>query len=314
MSTPRPKWPQGAKAAIVITLDNMGEAADLDRNLWPPNQPIGNHYSVKQVLPQLLAILKKHNVQITYFVEAWNFTVYPSVISSQLASAGHEIGWHAWRHEAWSKLSSPEAERANIARSFGEEEGLESFVREGGAGEGVKDIYRGFRPPGGIAHGERTLRLLREFGLEYISPAGQYAAKVGIGGGGGTTTEGGIAVLPFRWSTVDAYYYMETFAKLRAIKGVFGEEVQSAEVLKEWYIRQVDGAIEEGGYLSFLFHPFLTNVEDRVRVFEEVVEYLVKKRDAGEIWLARCCDVAEWIAGHPGVVGDDPVLDETTWR
>lgn len=51
-----------------------------------------------------------------------------------------------------------------------------------------------------------------------------------------------------------------------------------------------------------------------MRVFEEVVEYLVKKRDAGEIWLARCCEVADWIAGHPDVVGEDPVLDETTWR
>ncbi|PIA96165.1 hypothetical protein CB0940_10527 [Cercospora beticola] len=308
MSATKSKWPKGAKAAIVVTLDNMGEAADLDRNLWPQDQPIGNHYSVKQVLPQLLSILKKHDVKITYFVESWNFTVYPSAISDQLASAGHEIGWHAWRHEAWSRLTDPEAERANIARSFGDE-GLKGFMQKGGPGEEIKDIYKGFRPPGGIVHGERTLKLLREYGLRYISPAGHHAARVGIEGG-----KDSIVVLPFRWSTVDAYYYMETFAKLRTLKGVLPEEVQSAEVLKEWYIRQVDEAIEEGGYLSFLFHPFLTNAEDLVRVFEEVVEYLVKKRDAGEIWLARCCEVADWIAGHPDVVGEDPVLDETTWR
>ncbi|KAI5364017.1 Putative NodB domain, glycoside hydrolase/deacetylase, beta/alpha-barrel [Septoria linicola] len=301
-------WPNGAKAAIALTIDNMGEAADLDRGLWPEDQPIGNHFSVKEVLPQFLSILKKYDIKATYFVESWNLTVYPDAIAKQIAAAGHEIGWHAWRHEAWSKLKDADVEHANIARSFGPE-GLAGFLAEGAPGEGITDIYKGFRPPGGIVHGERSLKLFREYALKYLSPAGNDAAIVSIDEG-----KDSIIVLPFRWSTVDAYYYMETFGKLRQIKGDLPEEPQTEEVLKKHYIAQIDRAIAEGGYLSFLFHPFLNNKPERLQVFEDVVKYLAEKRDSNDIWLARCCDVTDWISSNPGIVGTDPALDETTWR
>lgn len=302
------KWPNGAKAAVALTVDNMGEAADLDRGLWPENEPIGNHYSVVSVLPKFLSVLAKYDIKATYFIESWNLTVYPEAISKQIATAGHEIGWHAWRHEAWSKLKDAETERANIARSFGPE-GLEGFTAEGAPGEDITDIYKGFRPPGGIIHGERTLKLLREYGIRYISPAGEHAAKMKV-----DDVKDSIVILPFRWSTVDAYYYMETFGKLRTIKGELPEEPQSEEVLKQKYIAQIDRAIAEGGYLSFLFHPFLNDKTERLQVFEDVVSYLAEKRDQGDVWLARCCDITDWINEHEGIVGDDPAFDETTWR
>lgn len=152
-----PQWPNGARAAIALTIDNMGEAADLDRNLWPQSEPIGNHYSVKEVLPRFLANLAKHDISATYFVEAWNFGIYPDAI--QQIAENHEVGWHAWRHEAWSKLKDEHAERANFDRSFGVE-GLGSLTGEG-ASSGGATMYKGFRPPGGIIHGERTLNLCR---------------------------------------------------------------------------------------------------------------------------------------------------------
>ncbi|CAK7206704.1 hypothetical protein SEUCBS139899_009508, partial [Sporothrix eucalyptigena] len=48
----RPRWPNGARAAIALTIDNMGEAADLNRKLWPASKPIGDHYSVTKALPE----------------------------------------------------------------------------------------------------------------------------------------------------------------------------------------------------------------------------------------------------------------------
>lgn len=187
------------------------------------------------------------------------------------------------------------------------------------------------------------MKLVREFGVEYISPAGRDAAVVKFGGGkkeqkqekkeGEEGKEGekedSIVILPFRWSTVDAYYYMETFSKLRTIKGELPEAVQTEETLKKFYIAQIDSAIAEGQaqqqqgekgkgggakYLSFLFHPFLNDSPERLQVFEDVVKYLAEKRDQGQVWLARCCDVTEWIRQHPGMVGADPGWDETVWR
>ncbi|EMF12945.1 uncharacterized protein SEPMUDRAFT_149477 [Sphaerulina musiva SO2202] len=226
-----------------------------------------------------------------------------------------------------------------------------------GGEERKKRMYKGFRPPGGIIHGERTMELVREFGVEYISPAGRDAAVVKFGGGkkeqkqekkegeegegeegegeegegeegeGEEEKEDSIVILPFRWSTVDAYYYMETFSKLRTIKGELPEAVQTEETLKKFYIAQIDSAIAEGQaqqqgkekgggakYLSFLFHPFLNDSPERLQVFEDVVKYLAEKRDQGQVWLARCCDVTEWIRQHPGMVGADPGWDETVWR
>lgn len=357
--TSPPTWPNNAPLAISLTIDNMGEAADLDRNLWKPTPStptIGEHFSVKKVLPQFLEILRKYGVQVTYFIEAWNLEVYGEVVWGDVlgegkegeggGNGGHEVAWHAWRHEAWVKYrEDEEGERGNVERSF---EGLEKWIGENGGGDGMggeerkKRIYKGFRPPGGIIHGERTMELVREFGVEYISPAGRDAAVVKFGGGkkeeqkqekkegegGEEEKEDSIVILPFRWSTVDAYYYMETFSKLRTIKGELPEAVQTEETLKKFYIAQIDSAIAEGQaqqqqqgkggggakYLSFLFHPFLNDSPERLQVFEDVVKYLAEKRDQGQVWLARCCDVTEWIRQHPGMVGADPGWDETVWR
>lgn len=327
---------------------------------------IGQHFSVIQILPKFLDILGKYGISATYFIEAWNLDVYGKVIwEDVLGGGGHEMGWHAWRHEAWVQYREDEkGERENVERSF---EGLGRWM-EGNNGNGGGDgssggssssssmgeeerrrkkvIFKGFRPPGGILHGERSLTLLREFGIDYVSPAGRDAAVVKVGGGGGDDKknlkedgkeeeekEDSMVILPFRWSTVDAYYYMETFSKLRTIKGELPEQVQSEETLKKFYIAQIDRAIAEGQaqqqgegeekggeekggakYLSFLFHPFLNNSPERLQVFEDVVKYLAEKRDQGQVWLARCCDVSEWIRQHPGMVGADPGWDETVWR
>ncbi|KAF2650008.1 glycoside hydrolase/deacetylase [Lophiostoma macrostomum CBS 122681] len=297
MSTTQAEWPNGTRTAIVLTIDNMGEAADLDRGLWPEHEPVGKHFSVVEVLPKFLAILKKYDVKATYFIESWNLSIYRDAIAKKIAGAGHEIGWHAWRHEAWSKLKDADAEKANFARSFG-------------SNDGITIMYKGFRPPGGIIHGERTLKLCVDYGLQYISPAGFDASIVELDDGTRS-----IILLPFRWTTVDAYFYMETFAKLRTIKGELPEEPQPPEVLKQGFITQVDRAITDGGYLSLLFHPFLNAQHERLQVFEEIVRYLAEKRDRGDIWLARCCDVTEWINAHPSLVpSGSPVLDEITWR
>ena len=306
MSAQGGKWRNGARAAIAFTIDNMGEAADLDRDLWPASQPVGSHYSVMEVLPQFLDLLRKHDIKATYFIESSNMKLYPEAIRD-VAMAGHEVAWHAWRHEAWSKLDE-KAEKANFDRSFGAE-GLAGFVSEGGLGNGVVDQYRGFRPPGGIIHGDRTLKLCRQHGLSYISPAAEDAALVTL-----ENSDDKIAILPFRWRTVDAFYYMEAFGGLRKAKGEDSDAVQSPETLARQYIHEIDAAVESDGFLSLLFHPFLTNEPARMKAMETVVEYLVRKRDAGQIWLARCRDIADWIHEQPDTVGEDPRWDTTSWR
>jgi len=299
-------WPNNARAAITLTFDNMGEAADLNRNLWPSIAPIGSHYSVTEVLPQFLALARKYDIKVTYFAESWNLGVYPHAIE-RIAREGHEVGWHAWQHERWgTECADAEVERGLFERSF---QAMGKFVTERGAGDGGVETYRGFRPPGGSIHGERTLRVCREFGLGYISPAAEEGALVPIDGG-----KDAIVVLPFRWRTVDAYYYyMDSFTSLRLKKGELPSEPQSPDVLVEKFIAQIDEKIEKGGFVSFLFHPFLNNTPERLEAMQTVLRHLAKRRDEGQIWLAMCRDVEAWVREHPDSLGEDPRWDDSTW-
>lgn len=302
------KWPDSARAAVCLTLDNMGEAADLNRGLWPDSKPIGSHYSVTEALPQILSLLKKYDVYATYFIESWNFGVYEDVILNQIAAAGHEVGWHAWQHEAWWKLKDEQEECNNFERSFGKE-GIGRFQDRSSRNKAHLPSYSGFRPPGGIINGERTLKLCRDYGLGYLSPAAEEAATVVVG-----NADDKLVILPFKWATVDAYFYMDSFAGLRKMKKEYSEEAQAPDVLAQRYISEIDKVIENGRFLSLLFHPFLTDRSERLEALETVLKYLAQKRDEGEIWLARCKDVEHWIRKYPDIVGTDPGWDLSQWR
>ncbi|KAF2993052.1 hypothetical protein E8E14_000630 [Neopestalotiopsis sp. 37M] len=295
------KWPNGARAAVVLTLDNMGEAADIQRKLWPESESVGQHYTVKETIPSILALLKKYDISVTYFVETWNLDIYGDFIVDQLVANGHEIGWHAWQHEPWAKLNETE-ERQNFERSFGSS-GISKWSEK-------IESYSGFRPPGGIIN-DKTLEMCIDHGLQYISPAGEEAAQVKVDCSNGQEQ---ITVLPFKWATVDAYYYMETFAGLRRMKGEYPQEPQGPQVLVARYIAEVDKVIENGTFLSLLFHPFLSTNPERLEALETVLKYLANRRAAGDIWLARCKDIAAFIQDHPTVVGSDPQWDLSSWR
>jgi peptidoglycan/xylan/chitin deacetylase (PgdA/CDA1 family) len=140
---------------VSITFDNLGEAAQLELGMWPQEVPMGEHFTVTDVLPRLLDLLARHGVRATFFVEGLNAEMYPQALHT-IASAGHEVAVHAYRHEEWAMLDT-DTEVALLAR----------------ATEAMRAIGidpRGFRPPGGGLT-ERTLALLKEHGYAYVPRA-----------------------------------------------------------------------------------------------------------------------------------------------
>ncbi|KAK4234788.1 hypothetical protein C8A03DRAFT_18370 [Achaetomium macrosporum] len=260
-------WPAPYKAAIAFTMDNLGEAQDVLQNRWP--HPIGTHPSLTDQLPRMLALLDKYRVRATYFVEAWSLGVYPDAVQ-QLVRAGHEVAWHGFQHEVWSGLDERQ-EKESFERSFSAAKGL----------TGVE--YRGFRPPGGKVN-ERTWGLLKEFGVEYVSPLGQF----------GLSKEG-VVVLPFEWRAVDAFWYMEKFAGIRKEYGE-REEVLSPGEFKEWLMVRIDEVVRTGGFMSILFHPFLQASDEKFEVLEGVLK---RVNEDGQIWVAPCKGIAQWVREHP---------------
>lgn len=265
------RWPGGARAAISFTMDNLGEAQDVNKGLWPPGLPIGKHFSVLEHLPRMLDLLDKCGIKATFFAEAWSLGVYGDAVA-ELLNRGHEVAWHGYQHETWSTLSE-EAEADNFRKSFAAADEA-----------GVK--YDGFRPPGGTIN-PWTYRLLGEHGVKYVSPLGD----LGV--------EQGLVVLPFEWETVDAFYYMDKFASIRKSHGRQEGVLQPSD-FREYLFQKIADVISTGGYISILFHPFLQTSEERFDVLEEMLARIGKEAD---IWCAPCREVAEWVLEHPSFFG-----------
>ncbi len=217
-------------AGTGLSFDNLGEVTALARGEWPAGAPVGEHWSVTRALPRLLALLAELGVRAPGFVEGLNAELYPDALR-ELDAAGHEVAFHGWRHEPWGGLdAAPERELF--------ERGVEAF-----GALGLRPL--GFRPPGGELT-DATVGLLRELGFTYCSPEGEAVAE-----------RDGIALLPFRWEHVDAWYYLDGF-----------DGPPSSAALREAML----SAVSRDEYTTLIFHPFLTDTDERRDVLREVLE------------------------------------------
>jgi hypothetical protein len=277
-------WPGGAGAAISLTFDNLGEAAELEMGLREAGDgsELGNHHSVEVSLPIVLEELSGAGLEATFFVEGLNAELYPGPLA-RIAELGHEVAFHAWRHEEWAGLGA-EAEAANLDRGLA-------------AMDAIDLRPAGFRPPGGRI-GKGTAKLLRERGLGYCSPAGSTAGA------------GEVVMLPFAWPDVDAFHILPTFEDLR--EHVTGSgEAGGPDAVRETLIASVERTLADGGHLALVLHTWLIEAE-----YDAVAAILARVRaaaDAGEAWVARCDAVAAHVAAHPGGFTAAPELDDTSW-
>lgn len=283
----RRPWPDGARAAVSLTFDNLGEAAEIELGLRGPDEPRGGHWSVVSALPVVLEELAGAGAGLpaTFFVEGINAEIYPEALRS-IAAAGHEVGFHAWCHEDWAELT-PAQEAENLDRGL-------AALRSLGL-----DVA-GFRPPGGLI-GAGTAELLAARGLRHCSPAG---SAPGL--------DGGVAVLPFAWPAVDVFHVLPQFAALRAHVGEpWSQEPGGPDAVRTALLEEVDRAVADGGHAVLVLHTWMAEgVRDALR---DALARCAAGAASGELWVARCDAVADWVAARPGEFADGPVLDRTSW-
>lgn len=281
MSAP-PLWPDGARAAVSITVDNLGEAAELALGLRNADAPAGGHYSVTTALPIMLDVLARAELSATFFVEGVNAEIYPAALRT-IVEAGHELAYHAWCHEDWAALRSAD-EVANLDRGWAAMRALDI------------DMV-GMRPPGGRLT-PRTLDELRARGLRYCSPAG---AVVGFDR---------VAVIPFAWPAVDAFHVLPGFGALRErISG--SADAGGADGVRAALLTEVERALRGGDHVVLVLHTWLIELErDAVR---DVLARVSRGVREGVLWAAPCRDVATWMAEHRSSFGARPKLDDSSW-
>jgi peptidoglycan-N-acetylglucosamine deacetylase len=261
------RWgPEKRRAALSVTFDNLGEAADISLGRCPPGHSLGRHATATHVVPELLKELR--GFDITYFVEAVNARLYPEVLKA-IRDAGHEVGLHAWAHENWQELNLQQ-QADNLQMS------LEALGKIGIA-------PRGFRPPGGAVSPE-SLALLQANGFTYCSPLSDMPTG---------RVENGFVILPFIWRHVDAYV-LEPKLSARRLSNGDPEAPLGPEGWAEILSTAVDRAVATGEHLTVVFHPYVLGSD--VRLVNILKEFLEKACSRDDLWVAPAFEVASWVS------------------
>jgi peptidoglycan/xylan/chitin deacetylase (PgdA/CDA1 family) len=221
---------------VAITFDNLGEAADLERGIWPEHEPLGRHESVTRALPWLLDTLDRLELRATFCVEAINCEIYPDAVRG-IVARGHDVAMHGWRHEHWEDLSR---------------EREEQLLERGRAAFAALEVpVAGFRPPGGAAS-PHTRALLAHEGFAWCSPAAPAPPPASWE----------VAIVPFEWALVDASYRLRSFA---------GRDVLSPQ---ETAARLCDELDRADGEAVLILHPFLMTGDDGAAAAERVLGHV----------------------------------------
>jgi peptidoglycan/xylan/chitin deacetylase (PgdA/CDA1 family) len=272
----------GDSGVLSLTFDNLGEAAELDAGAVVAEA--GRHFTATRVVPEILAMLAERELPATFFVEGLNAELYPGLLQ-EIAARGHEVAFHAWRHEQWGDLTAAE-QAENLGR------GLDAFDRLGLR-------VAGMRPPGG-ALGAGGLRVLREAGLRYCSPAGAGAGE-----------EDGIALLPFQWRHVDAACTLPPLATAREQIGGSPDPVDPPAFLAS-LLAEIDALGERGGYVAIVLHPVMLDWLGRERL-EALLDRVASALAGGGLWVGRCGDAADRVLADPVAFRNGTILDTAGW-
>jgi peptidoglycan/xylan/chitin deacetylase (PgdA/CDA1 family) len=259
--------PGGARGALCLSFDNLGIDAD-------------SSSTATQALPSLLKRLGERDLTATFFAEGINAELNPGALQ-EIGAAGHEVAYHAWRHETWNELNAAEQAK-NLARGIGAFKGLGLTIA-------------GMRPPGGQL-GRGGLEVLRKAGLRYSSPAGE-----------GAGLEDGISLLPFQWRHVDATSMLPDLDPVREqMTGSPGPIEPDA--FSSYLEREIEVLAREGGFATIVLHlPLLDWLG------EENLAALLDKLASSDIWLARCDEMAKHVLSNPESFKGGTTLDPTTW-
>lgn len=268
-------WPNGARCAVAFTFDMD---ADSFLHLTHPRDSYRRvavtselQYGPRVGVPRILKLYKKYNLTQTFYIPAWCIEQYPDTVDA-IVAAGHEVGHHGYLHEHPNERPLEE-ERYWLQRSID-----------------VIKRHTGKRPCGYRAplyrFSENTLDLLLEEGFSYdASLMGDdvpYLVK---------SDKGNLVELPSYWGLDDwpPYVHMSDIDFMMPIKA----PSQAIIAFRD----EFDAAWEYGGLWIAVWHPFVTGRLARMRVVEQLLQYMLEK---GDVWIASM----EEIAAHVRAVTD----------
>lgn len=261
-------WPEGKKCAAAVTVDL--DAEFYARIFYPGlNVDEGDalrlgRSGMRYGLPRLLDTLRAYGVRATFFVPGEVARRYPQEVR-RIADEGHEIACRGMEHEVYAELS-PAAQEDSLRRAAA---AIEEVC-------GVRP--EGFRMPTGEIT-EETLRIAASLGFRWSSSLSDRDIPYRRAGSG-------LIELPIHWVNKDLPYF--TFAFDPPIPPGQARSAAMDDVLQNW-LYELAGTRHWGSLFVLQLDPQTIGEQGRIFMLETILE---KIREAGDVWLAACGEIA----------------------
>jgi peptidoglycan/xylan/chitin deacetylase (PgdA/CDA1 family) len=236
---------------------------------------------------RLADLFDKYQIPTTWFIPGHTIDTYPD-ICRRIASAGHEIGYHGYCHEAPSSKRDEEDERHILERS------IECIERISGKSP------LGQRLPGGNP-GNRWVRMLIEHGFSYdssMAPRDYEPTYMRLGDVVSTDgphefgKEVDLVILPFDWILDDwPYFNYEPLGgrqRLRSPDDVY--DIWAAEF--QYIYEKL-----ESGVFVLTMHPQCIGKGSRMLMLERLIKHI--KEHAGITFRTMSEVAADFRKRHP---------------
>jgi peptidoglycan/xylan/chitin deacetylase (PgdA/CDA1 family) len=276
-----------AKHIVCLTFDFDAMSGFIARGMTSPTPVSRGEFGADVATPRLLALLKKHRLQTSWYIPGHTLETYP-VRCREVFDAGHEIGHHGWTHVPPALLTREQ-----------EESGL---IR---ANEQIRKLTghyaRGYRSPSWdlSAH---SVELLLKHGFIYDSSMmGDDYTPYRVRQGDvieldkpavfGKTTR--LVEMPISW-TLDDYPHFEFIrTKDWILPGLMNYNL----VLQNWindflYMKK----ILKWGVITYTFHPFVIGRGGRMLMLEKLIR---KLKTEGAVFMTLENAVAEYAKRAP---------------
>ncbi len=268
--SPRFKWPEGKRCAVMLCFDVDGETTALSEDPALANRITTMsqcEYGPRIGVPRLLGLLEHLNLPATFFIPSYIAEHHPRMTRA-IAKAGHEIGAHGHLHEKLHTLS-PQEEKEVLQKSCAI---LESITGE---------RPTGYRAPW-FEINPGTTALLREVGFDYN--ASLMSDDVPF------IHENGLVEIPGNWMLED----WEQFAF--NADPAWGAVPEDCEKVYQLWWQEFIAMRDFGCCFVLTLHPWLSGRPSRVRLLERLCRDILATGDA---WFCRGTELATWVREHP---------------
>jgi len=258
-------WPNGARAAVLLSFDADNETISL--RYGEPN--VGHlsqmQYGARVGLERIVTLIDAHKIPATFFIPSVSLAITPSMGDVIKKSGRHEFGVHGWIHEMNMTLPDS-AERALVAKAVAE---LTRMT-------GTKPT--GYRAPS-WNFSPNTLSILRDMGFRYESSLMADDRPYELLQNGQPT---GIVEIPVEWILDDAPLFDPRGANY----------MNPRDVARVW-IDEFDKAYEEGTMFVLTMHPHVSGHRSRIVALELLIAH-IEAKGPGKVWWATHGAAAEY--------------------